>query len=207
VNAVGPGNAAHACAKAGARMIHISTDYVFSGAFDDAPRPYDIDDATGPLGVYAKSKLAGERAVHAALPTATVVRTSWVYTGVGSDFVATMRKLAAGDEPISVVVDQVGSPTYTGDLVAALLELSERPETPPLLHVANEGAASRFEQARAVFEGVGADPERVRPVTTEDMPRPAPRPSYSALSGRATTAAGLAPLRPWREALAAALDN
>ncbi len=147
-------------------MIHISTDYVFSGAFDDAPRPYDIDDATGPLGVYGQDQ-AGRRARGACrAPDRHVVRTSWVYTGVGSDFVATMRKLAAGDGPISVVVDQIGSPTYTADLVAALLELAERPEAPPLLHVANEGAASRFELARAVFEGVGADPERVRPVTT-----------------------------------------
>ncbi len=208
VNAVGPGNVARACAKAGARMIHISTDYVFSGAFDGAPRPYDVDDATGPLSVYGKTKLAGEHAVHAALPNAHVVRTSWVYTGVGSDFVGAMRRLAAGDEPVSVVVDQIGSPTYVADLVAALLRGRRgAPTAPPLLHVANEGAASRFEQARAVFEGVGADPERVQPAATEDVPRPAARPPYSALSGRAATAAGLTPLRPWREALAAALDN
>ena len=205
VNAVGPGIVARACAKAGARMIHISTDYVFSGAFDGPPRPYDVDDATGPLSVYGKTKLAGEQAVHTALPNGHVVRTSWVYRGVGSDFVGAMRRLAEGDGPISVVVDQIGSPTYVADLVTALLEIVERPSAPPLLHVANEGAASRFEQARAVFEGIGADPQRVRPVPTEDMPRPAARPPYSALSGRAATAAGLAPLRPWRDALAEAL--
>jgi dTDP-4-dehydrorhamnose reductase len=206
VNALGPGIIARVCAKAGARMIHISTDYVFSGAFDGTPRPYDIEDATGPLSVYGKTKLAGEREVHAALPDGHVVRTSWVYTGVGSDFVGVMRRLAEGDGPVSVVVDQVGSPTYVADLVEALLQVAERSAAPPLLHVANEGEASRFEQARAVFEGVGADPERVRPVGTEDAPRPAPRPPYSALSGR-SAAAGLAPLRPWREALAAALQN
>ena len=207
VNAVGPGNIARACAAAGARMIHISTDYVFSGSFDGAPRPYDVDDATGPLSVYGKSKLAGEHAVHEALPDATVVRTSWVYTGVGSDFVGVMRRLADGDGPVTVVVDQIGSPTYSGDLVEALLQIAERPASPPLLHVANEGAASRFEQARAVFEGVGADPERVQPAATEDVPRPAARPPYSALSGRSATAAGLAPLRPWRDALAVAIVN
>jgi dTDP-4-dehydrorhamnose reductase len=207
VNAAGPAHVARACAKAGARMIHISTDYVFSGAFDGPPHPYDTDDATGPLSVYGKTKLAGERAVHAALPTATVVRTSWVYTGVGSDFAAVMRKRAGGDEPVNVVVDQVGSPTYSVDLVAAILEVAARTDSPPLLHIANEGAASRFEQARAVFEILGADPERVRPVSTEDMPRPAARPPYSALSGRAATVAGLTPLRPWREALAAALTE
>ncbi|GFG51723.1 dTDP-4-dehydrorhamnose reductase [Mycolicibacterium agri] len=207
VNAAGPGHIARVCAKAGARLIHISTDYVFSGQFDGAPRPYDIDDPTGPLSVYGKTKLAGEQAVHAALPEAHVVRTSWVYTGVGSDFVAVMRRLAAGEGPVKVVVDQVGSPTYVGDLVAALLQIADRPAAPPLLHVANEGAASRFEQARAVFEGVGADPQRVQPVATEDMPRPAARPPYSALSTRDLTAAGLTPPRPWRDALTEALAN
>jgi dTDP-4-dehydrorhamnose reductase len=207
VNAVGAGHVARACAKVGARMIHVSTDYVFSGAFDGSPRPYEIDDATGPLSIYGKTKLAGEHAVHAALPDAHVVRTSWVYTGVGSDFVGTMRRLAAGEEPVSVVVDQTGSPTYVADLVAALLQVAERPTAPPLLHVANDGAASRFEQARATFEEIGANPERVRPISSEDKPRPAARPPYSALSGRAMTAAGLAPLRPWRDALAAALAN
>ena len=207
VNAVGPGAVARACAAAGARMIHISTDYVFSGSFDGASRPYDVEDATGPLGVYGKTKLAGEQAAQAALPSAHVVRTSWVYTGVGSDFVGVMRKLAEGDEPVTVVADQFGSPTYVADLVSALLQIADRPAAPALLHIANDGAASRFEQARAVFEGVGADPKRVKSATTEEVPRPAPRPPYSALSGRAATAAGLLPLRPWREALAEALRN
>ncbi len=207
VNAAGPGVIAQVCAAAGARMIHISTDYVFSGAFDGAPRPYDVDDATGPLSVYGETKLAGERAVHAALPDAHVVRTAWVYTGDGTDFVGTMLRLAAGGDTVDMVVDQIGSPTYVADLVTALLEIAGRPTAPPLLHIANDGAASRFEQARAVFDGVGADPDRVRPVSSEDAPRPAARPPYSALSGRAATAAGLAPLRPWREALAEAIGN
>ncbi len=207
VNAAGPGVIAQACATAGARMIHISTDYVFNGSFDGAPRPYDVDDATGPLSVYGKTKLAGERAVHAALPDAHVVRTAWVYTGDGTDFVGTMRRLAAGGETVDMVVDQIGSPTYVADLVTALLDIAGRPTAPPLLHIVNDGAASRFEQARAVFDGVGADPDRVRPVSSEDAPRPAARPPYSALSGRAATAAGLAPLRPWREALAEAIGN
>ena len=113
VNAAAPGAIARACATAGARMIHISTDYVFDGIFDGAPKPYDVDDPTGPLSVYGKTKLAGEQAVHEALPDAHVVRTAWVYTGVGSDFVGVMRRLAAGDDPVNVVVDQIGSPTYS----------------------------------------------------------------------------------------------
>ncbi len=203
VNAVGPGNLARACAAAGARLVHISTDYVFSG---DLGRPYEITDPTGPLSVYGRSKLEGELAVHAALPDATVVRTSWVYTGdTGNDFVAVMRRLAAGEGTIDVVADQSGSPTYARDLVSALLEIAAGATTAPVLHVANAGAASRFDQARAVFAAVGADPERVRPVGTDAVPRPAHRPVFSALSMVGSARAGLTPLRPWRAALAEAV--
>lgn len=205
VNALGAGNVARTCARAGSRLIHISTDYVFGGHFDGAPRPYDVDDEVQPLSVYGQSKLAGERAVHAELPDAQVVRTAWVYTGVGSDFVANIAKRAADEGPIDVVADQVGSPTFVGDLVGALLQIVGGGITVPLLHAANVGEVSRCEQARAVFAGVGADPDRVRPVTTDRYPRPAPRPGYSALSSRLSAAAGLTPLRPWHDALAAAL--
>ncbi|MDT5147823.1 MAG: dTDP-4-dehydrorhamnose reductase [Mycobacterium sp.] len=223
-NATGPGHLAHACARAGARLIHVSTDFVFSGkafsgkafrgkAVSDkavsgaAPRPYEPSDPTDARGVYAQSKLAGERAVLAALPDAAVVRTAWVYTGdTGKDFVAVMRRLAAGDGPIDVVDDQVGSPTYVGDLAVALLQIANSGVSAPILHAANEGAVSRFGLARAVFEECGEDPGRVRPVSTAHFPRPAPRPTYSALGARESAAAGLAPLRPWRTALAAALS-
>ncbi|BBX04190.1 dTDP-4-dehydrorhamnose reductase [Mycolicibacterium moriokaense] len=203
VNAVGPANIAQACARAGAEFIHISTDYVFPGNGD---RPYEIDDETGPLSVYGRTKLAGEFSVLAAMPDAHIVRTAWIYEGGdGGDFVAVMRRLAAGDGPVDVVADQVGSPTYAADLVGALLQVAEGNIREPILHAANAGQASRFEQAQAVFEGVGADPARVRPVDTGRFPRPAPRPAYSVLSSRLSEKAGLTPLRPWREALAAAL--
>ncbi|OBJ05099.1 dTDP-4-dehydrorhamnose reductase [Mycobacterium sp. 1482292.6] len=207
VNETGPGHIAAACAKAGARLIHVSTDYVFNGDFGGAaPRPYEPTDQTAPQSVYARSKVAGERAVLAALPEAVVVRTAWVYTGgTGKDFVAVMRRLAAGDGPVDVVDDQTGSPTYVGDLAAALLQIVDDRVPGPILHAANEGACSRFEQARAVFEECGADPARVRPVSTDRFPRPAPRPAYSALGSGQSVAAGLRPLRPWRPALAAAL--
>ena len=154
-------------------------------------RPYEIDDETGPLSVYGRTKLAGELLVLAAMPDAHVVRTAWVYEGGdGSDFVAVMRRLAAGDGPVDVVDDQIGSPTYVGDLVGALLEIADGAIREPLLHAANDGEVSRFDQARAVFEAVGADPERVRPVGTDAHPRPAPRPPYSALSSRQSADGG-----------------
>src|SRR5271163_3932593 len=177
VNAVGPGYLAQACARAGARMVHVSTDYVFSGDFGEAaPRPYEPGDETRALSVYGQTKLSGEQAVLAALPQA-------------------------------VVVDQTGSPTYVADLVGALLEVVDgRVDAPAgIVHAANGGEVTRCGQARAVFAGVGADPERVRPVSSDHNPRPAARPPYSALSARRSQAAGLSPLRPWREALEAAL--
>jgi dTDP-4-dehydrorhamnose reductase len=206
VNAAGPGYIAQACARVGARMVHISTDYVFDGA---ASRPYEPSDPARPLSVYGQTKLAGEQAVLGALPQAVVVRTAWVYTGGnGKDFVAAMRRLAAGEGTVDMVDDQTGSPTYTGDLVAALLEVADGKVHPPngVVHAANEGEVTRFGQARAVFEILGADPERVRPVTSAHNPRPAARPAYSALSARQSQEAGLSPLRPWREALVAALS-
>ena len=124
--------------------------------------------------MYGRTKLDGERAVQAALPEAHIVRTSWVYTGaVGSDFVAVMRKLAASDRNPEVVDDQTGSPTYAKDLADALLEVVAGGVGGPVLHAVNSGSASRYEQARAVFAGVGADLDRVRPVSTAAYPRPA----------------------------------
>lgn len=207
VNVGGAENVAQACARAGASLIHISTDYVFSGDFDGAePRRYDIDDVTGPLSVYGRTKLAGEFSVLSALPTAHIVRTAWVYEGAdGSDFAAGIRRAAAGSDTIDVVADQIGSPTYVGDLCAALLQIVDGSISEPVLHAANDGAASRFEQAQAIFAELGEDPSRVRPVGTDKHPRPAPRPSYSALSSAKSAEAGLTPLRPWRDALAEAL--
>ena len=207
VNAVGPGNVARACAKAGARMIHISTDYVFSGVVrrrapavrrrrrhrsaerlrqDEAGRR-----AGGARGAPERPRGADVVGVHR---RRVGLRRRDAQAGGGR------RARQRGGRPDRVADLRRGP--GRGDAARS----PRRPTAPPLLHVANEGAASRFEQARAVFEGVGADPERVRPAATEDVPRPAARPPYSALSGRAATAAGLTPLRPWREALAAALE-
>ncbi|WAJ46398.1 dTDP-4-dehydrorhamnose reductase [Mycobacterium sp. Aquia_216] len=213
VNEAAPAHIARACARAGARLIHVSTDYVFDGDFGGAaPHPYEPSDTAVPQGVYGRSKRAGEVAALAALPETIVLRTAWVYTGgTGKDFVAVMRRLAAGSDvngPIKVVDDQVGSPTYVADLAAALLQVVDLVIgglTGRILHAANEGVVSRFGLARAVFEECGADPERVTPVSTAEFPRPAPRPPYTALSSRQSVAAGMTPLRPWRPALVAAL--
>ncbi|WP_431239173.1 dTDP-4-dehydrorhamnose reductase [Mycolicibacterium aichiense] len=203
VNATGAENVAHACARAGALLVHLSTDYVFSG---QQRHPYDVGDEAAPLGVYGRSKLAGEVAVLAAMPDAHVVRTSWVYTGAGgTDFVAGMRRLAGTNETADAVDDQVGSPTYVKDLAEAIFEIGAGRIREPILHVANEGACTRLELARAVFTELGADPQRIRPVTTAQAGRPAPRPAYSALSMALSVRAGLTPPRPWREALAEAL--
>jgi dTDP-4-dehydrorhamnose reductase len=209
VNVTGPQHIAEACTRVGARLIHISTDYVFSGVFGDSgPHPYGPDDETGPLSVYGRTKLAGETAVLTASPKATVVRTAWVYTGgSGNDFVANMRRVADGGETVTMVDDQIGSPTYVADLAGALLQVADGRISKRVLHAANQGAVSRCEQARAVFAGVGADPARVRPISSADNPRPAARPRYSALSSAASERAGLTPLREWRTALAAALNE
>ena len=201
VNATGAQNVAHACARVGAQLVHISTDYVFDGR---QRRPYDVGDQAAPLGAYGRSKLAGEQAVLAAMPDAHIVRTSWVYTGgAGSDVVAHLRCLAAGTDTVDAVDDQFGSPTYVKDLVDAILQIGQGRIREPILHVANDGACTRYDQARAVFEELGADPDRIRPVSSAD--RPAPRPAYSALSMATSVRAGLPPARPWREALAEAL--
>lgn len=201
-NETGPAVLAAACARAEARLIHVSTDYVFDGT---ANQPYRTTDPTGPATVYGRSKLAGERAVLELAPQAHIVRTAWVYSGAGNDFVATMLRLEAERDTVDVVDDQLGSPTYAADLAAGLLELAAHPGAPRLLHATNDGQATWFELARAVFAGIGADPARVRPCDSAAFPRPARRPAYSVLSGESWCHAGLTPLQHWRSALEDAL--
>lgn len=209
-NVTGPQLLAGATAAARARLVHVSTDYVFAAT--PLRRPLRPTDDAAPAGVYGTTKAAGEAAVRAADPRAVIARTAWLYTGrppaAGgpTDFVTTMRRLAAERDTVSVVDDQRGSPTSTADLARGLLELAAAPDvTGVTLHAVNAGDATWCELARAVFAGIGAAPERVRPCTTAEFPRPAPRPAYSVLDATSWPAAGLTPLRPWQEALAAAL--
>ena len=202
-NATGPELLARALARHGGRLVQVSTDYVFDGR---ASRPYEPGDPTGPRTAYGRTKLAGEEAVRRELADRSrVVRTAWVYGGPGPNFVDTMRRLEAERETVSVVNDQVGSPTWVADLAGALIQLGRMEQSPTVLHYVNTGTASWFDLAREVFRICGADPDRVRPTTTAAMPRPAPRPAWSVLSTRAWTAAGLREPRPWREALADAM--
>lgn len=203
VNAVGPGLLAAACGSLGVPLVHVSTDYVFAG---DGTRPYEPTDPTGPRTAYGRTKLAGERAVLSASGRGYVVRTAWLYGAGGSNFVRTMVRLEGTRPTISVVDDQRGTPTWTADLASALLELADRvDQVPPgVLHCTNGGSTTWCGFARAIFAELGADPDRVRPCTTAEFPRPAARPAYSVLSPASWQAAGLRPLRPWRDALAAA---
>lgn len=201
VNVDGPRNLARTAASLGIGLITVSTDYVFPG---DAGVPYEIDDPTGPTSVYGSTKLAGELAALLAYPATHVVRTSWVYGVSGSNFVKTMAILEAGRDTISVVDDQRGSPTWSADLAVGLIELATSNLPGGVLHATGAGETTWCGLARAVFTEIGADPARVLPTTTDAFPRPAPRPAYSVLSGRAWSAAGLTPLRDWRTALAAA---
>lgn len=204
VNVAGPRNIATAAAAQGIGLITLSTDYVFPG---DAAVPYEIDDPTGPRSVYGSTKLAGERAALLAHPDAHVVRTAWVYGAGGSNFVKTMAGLESGHDTISVVDDQRGSPTWSADLAAGLIELATSDVPGGVLHATGAGQTTWCGLARAVFSELGADPARVRPTTTDAFPRPAPRPAYSVLSGRSWSEAGLTPLREWRAALAAAFQD
>ena len=204
VNGRAPGWLAEELAERG-RLVHVSTDYVFDG---DATEPYPVDAPVAPRSAYGRTKAAGERAVAAAGDDATVVRTAWVYGAHGGNFVRTMAGRALAGAPVSVVDDQVGSPTWAADLATGLVALGARPgAVPPVLHRTNAGAVSWYGLARAVYEEVGADPDLVTPTTTEAFPRPAPRPAWSVLDGSAWLAAGLPAPRPWRTALHLALQE
>lgn len=202
VNASGPATLAQVCALHDVGLVHVSTDYVFAG---DATEPYPVDAPTDPRSAYGRTKLAGERAVRELLPERSwVVRTSWVYGATGGNFVRTMVRLEGQKDTLDVVADQRGAPTWSADLAAGLVTLAATAPRPGIYHGTNAGDTTWYGLARAVFEELGADPDRVRPTTTDRVPRPAPRPAYSVLSGAAWADAELPSLRPWRDALHAA---
>jgi dTDP-4-dehydrorhamnose reductase len=194
VNGDAAGNVARACASAGALLVHVSTDYVFSG---DGDRPYVESDEPGPRTAYGRSKLAGERAVIGSDAVWAIVRSAWLYGAGGKNFVDTMLGLAQDRDEVSVVTDQVGSPTWTGQLAPALVEVAERRAT-GLHHLTGEGQCSWYELAVEVFHEADVSC-RVLPTTSEAFERPARRPAYSAL---ATERDDAIVLGPWQQGLA-----
>ena len=198
VNAVGAANLARAASAVGATMVQLSTDYVVAG---DGSQPYAADSAVAPASAYGRTKAAGEWAVRAECARSWVVRTAWLYGAGGTNFPATMRRLAGNREVLTVVADQVGQPTWTVDLAEGIVRIVDAGAPFGIWHATGGGQCSWYELARAVFEELGLDPARVTPVTTADFPLPAPRPAYSVLSHDMWTAAGLSPLPHWRDAL------
>jgi dTDP-4-dehydrorhamnose reductase len=196
VNAAGTRNMAVAAREGGAKFCYVSTDYVFDGR---SSVPYSEYDLPNPLNVYGKSKLAGERLTQSLADRWFIVRTSWVYGAYGANFVNTMLRLGAERETVRVVRDQIGSPTWTRDLAEFLLRLVTT-EGYGIYHATNAGHCSWYEFAKAIFEEKGL-PATVVPCTTDEFPRPAPRPAYSVLDHAAIRYHRLPAMRHWREAL------
>ncbi|WP_329380689.1 dTDP-4-dehydrorhamnose reductase [Streptomyces sp. NBC_01351] len=207
VNGTGVRILAEACGDAGARLLHVSTDYVLPG---DADHPYDEDAATGPVNAYGRSKLIGEHAVAELLPKdGYVVRTAWMYGEHGPNFVATMLKLAAQRDTLDVVDDQHGQPTWSYVLAGRLVELGlaalEGRAPGGVYHGTASGQTTWMGLAREAYRLSGLDPERIRPTSSAAFVRPAVRPAFSVLGHDRWAEAGLEPLADWREQLAAAI--
>jgi dTDP-4-dehydrorhamnose reductase len=195
---------ADAAATVGARLVHVSTDYVFDGT---KPSPYVETDVTNPQSVYGESKLAGELAVLTLGESAVVARTAWVFGQHGQNMVKTVLRVKDSSPTLRFVTDQRGSPTSAADLAVALVALAES-EHSGVFHVTNAGAVSWFEFVREILRQVGDDPERVEPITTADLvpPRAAPRPANSVLDNVALRSTDIAPLQNYEAALATVLQ-
>jgi dTDP-4-dehydrorhamnose reductase len=203
VNSDGPRHLAAAARETGARLVHISTDFVFDGA---GSAPYRPDAATNPLNVYGATKLAGEKAVLEELPErSVVVRTAWVYAAQGSNFVRTMLRVMKANGAVRVVADQVGTPTAARSLAETLWRILEKPEINGIHHWTDAGVASWYDFAVAIAEegaqrGLVPEDVIVTPIATSDYPTPARRPSYSVLDKTSLMSRGLMPVH-WRQRL------
>jgi dTDP-4-dehydrorhamnose reductase len=209
INAEGPGHLAAAARECGARLIHISTDFVFDGA---ASVPYRPDSATNPLSVYGRSKRDGERAALEGLPgQSAVVRTAWVYAATGANFVNTMLRIMRSNGGVRVVADQIGTPTAARFFAETLWRIAADPEIRGIHHWTDAGVASWYDFAVAIAEegarlGLLSPDVTVTPITTADYPTPARRPSYSVLDNRSLAAHGLSPVH-WRKRLRSVLKE
>ena len=196
VNGDGVRNLALACKEIDCPLVHISTDYVFNGKNN---RPWVEDDEIDPINVYGKSKLEGEEAILEILDKYFIVRTAWLYGVNGRNFPKTMLELAKNHSEITVVYDEVGSPTYTLDLAYGIFQLIET-DYYGIYHLTNSESCSWCEFARYIFEVAGVD-VKVIPVTASEFARPAPRPSYSVLENKNWIDNGFKPLRSYKEAI------
>ncbi|WP_407391821.1 dTDP-4-dehydrorhamnose reductase [Methanobrevibacter sp.] len=196
INGDGVRNLALACKEIDCPLVHVSTDYVFDGSARD---PIAEDGEIGPISVYGKSKLKGEEAILEILDKYFIVRTAWLYGINGKNFPKTMLELAKNHPEITVVYDEVGTPTYTPDLACGISQLIET-DYYGIYHLTNSGSCSWCEFARYIFEVAGCD-VKVIPVTASEFARPAPRPSYSVLDNRNWVDNGFEPLRDYKEAI------
>lgn len=199
VNATGARNLAIAAAAAGARLVQVSTDYVFNGR---AATPYSEAAPLNPISAYGRTKAAGEQFVMERNPGASfIVRTAWLYGKHGPNFARTMLRLAEANETLSVVNDQLGQPTWTFDLAHQILGLLDSDAPAGVYHGTNSGETTWFGFARAIFAASGLDPDRVKPTDSSAFRRPAPRPAYSVLGHEDWEKVELHPMRSWEAAL------
>jgi dTDP-4-dehydrorhamnose reductase len=196
VNAMGTQNLVAAAHDAGATILYVSTDFVFDGSKGE---PYHEFDDVNPLGVYGRSKLAGERYVTMLTNRAYICRTAWLYGRRGHNFVKTMLKLAEAGGTVRVVDDQVGSPTYAADLAQKLIEIGLSGRF-GLYHTTNGGQASWYDFAERIFELAGIKVD-LQPITSAEFKRPARRPSFSVLRNLSLELQGMEPMRDWDQAL------
>lgn len=204
VNSDGAENMALAAKESDSKLIHVSTDYVFSG---QSKTPWEVYDEINPQSAYGRTKASGERKVLAVYPAhSSIVRTAWLYSPWGKNFAKTMTKLAnQGEGEVGVVNDQVGQPTSALDLAKQLIELGLSTSPAGVYHGTNSGQSTWFEFAQEIFKLAGADVARITPISSSEFPRSAKRPSYSVLSHDAWASTTIKPLRDWRIALADAM--
>ena len=178
LNHLAPANLARVAARHGAALIHVSTDYVFNG---EHYVPYKEDDTTCPNSVYGVTKLAGEEAIQALCPNAVIIRTAWLYSTFGNNFVKTMLRLGSERAELGVVFDQIGTPTYARDLARAIQCIINKGVVPGVYHYSNEGVCSWYDFTKAIFALGGITACELKPLHTDEYPTPAARPHYSVL--------------------------
>lgn len=196
VNATGPEILARRCREIGARLVHISTDYVFGG---EATSPYQEDELMEPKGAYGRTKAAGEWAVRVNTDDYLIVRTAWLYGAHGSSFPATMKRLADTHDTLNVVTDEVGQPTWTVDLADLIVRLVDAEAPSGIYHGTSSGSTNWNGFAKAIMASIDKDPEMVKETTAAAFNRPAPRPHFSVLGHRALERIGVVPIGDWRE--------